>query len=1187
MVFRPMTTRVSVKVHPCGSAESSLSSRLRYLCRPLTLALLFAAAIPGQVAGAVRYVRPDGIDSATGLTWAQAKRSVGAALAQSQAGDEIRVAAGTYTERISLKREVALYGGFLGTETQRDQRDWLRNATILDGAQGGPVVRSEEVGATPATRLDGFIVRNGRGILGGGIACTATAPTLANNHITGNVSNGPGGGICCYNGANPLILNNRITDNLAGGDEGDGGGIACVKGDSKPNLGSSPLIFGNLIARNRAEENGGGIVAKGIFVSDDGQTVVPSAPVILNNYLTANLATQPPLGDRSLGGGAIACTEDGMAPLIANNTITANGGLQAGGILLVGGARDNPLMVNNTLVGNSGPALRWYGLNSLRLANNLIAFNTAGLTRSTRSPGGTLVITHNLIHGNAVDFDGLPSAIGTSGNLDFDPHLASAAYGDSHLQPDSPCVNAGDTAFVQGDWLDLDGVPRVEGGLVDIGADETDGVPHNVLPLVVRVSPGGNDAQTGATWATAKRTVAAAIAAIHTTALGANHTTRGGEVWVQAGIYTENLTLPPYVHLYGGFRGHETSRAERDFRANRTQLDGNSSGRVVLAWGGQRLSTVDGFVITRGRLTAALSDQGGGLECYHAGPAIANNLITGNIANGGGGIGGFGASPHISDCVITNNWAGGDGKGWGGGLHFDRSYPLIEDCVIAHNQASDGGGLYSSFGKPRILRNEIFNNQGKGLSLHNSRGLEWAAAELLQVADNLIYQNLTSHEGAGIYVLYCAGQIRNNLVALNRTGTLEGGSTGGGLSLNCGQDDGGDLVVANNSVLGNTAEYFGLNFGGGINTFLLQRPNIILANNIVAYNSSGIFNQKVSPVSPVMVRNLFHANNGQDYQLFGAYGLPGGPLSHPSDLAGDPHFVSLDGDFRLQAGSPCIDAAESLQAPAADRDGHPRPLDGNQDGVARSDLGAYEYVHPSVRGQLDGAVTSVLAHVADGTVTIPLRRLDGLAGTVAVTYATHDGTAVAGKDYVASSGQLTFAEGQAHAAVTVALISGVTGTAPRSFTLELSQPTGGASLGPHSQVLVTIVPAVPSAGGNPWGIPERWIQEHGLVLTADSDADQDGFLDRYEYVAGTDPKDRTSLLRLTSARRNPNGTSVALTWTSVPGKRYAVCRATAPVGPPPFGSVVQEHIPATGATTSWTDAAAITTEAFYRVEVEP
>ncbi|MHC4665429.1 MAG: choice-of-anchor Q domain-containing protein [Planctomycetota bacterium] len=49
----------------------------------------------------------------------------------------------------------------------------------------------------------------------------------------------------------------------------------------------------------------------------------------------------------------------------------------------------------------------------------------------------------------------------------------TSADGDYHLLADSPCVNAGDPAFVaQPVELDIDGGPRVSGGRIDIGADE-------------------------------------------------------------------------------------------------------------------------------------------------------------------------------------------------------------------------------------------------------------------------------------------------------------------------------------------------------------------------------------------------------------------------------------------------------------------------------------------------------------------------------------------------------------------------------------------------------------------------------------------------------------------------------------------------------------------------------------------
>jgi hypothetical protein len=101
------------------------------------------------------------------------------------------------------------------------------------------------------------------------------------------------------------------------------------------------------------------------------------------------------------------------------------------------------------------------------------------------------------------------------------------------------------------------------------------------------------------------------------------------------------------------------------------------------------------------------------------------------------------------------------------------------------------------------------------------------------------------------------------------------------------------------------------------------------------------------------------------------------------------------------------------------------------------------------------------------SVRLSVVRAAGMAGSVSVHYATSDGTAAAGADYTATSGDLTFSStGAAAFAQTFDVpIMRRTGGA-RSFAVTLSAASGGATLGPQSTATVTILGSQPTLSFN-------------------------------------------------------------------------------------------------------------------------
>ncbi|MDO8802825.1 MAG: right-handed parallel beta-helix repeat-containing protein [Elusimicrobiota bacterium] len=124
--------------------------------------------------------------------------------------------------------------------------------------------------------------------------------------------------------------------------------------------------------------------------------------------------------------------------------------------------------------------------------------------------------------------------------------------------------------------------------------------------------------------------------------------------------------------------------------------------------------------------------------------------------------------------------------------------------------------------------------------------------------------------------------------------------------------------------------------------------NTKILNDTLAYNNTGI---TISPAcTGVSITNSILWNNNDDlndqsgtaqvtYSDVQESLLPG-----VGNMHADPLFMGPPWDLRLSSGSPCIDAGVNTTAglPATDLNGSPRLHDGNSDGNAVVDMGAYE-----------------------------------------------------------------------------------------------------------------------------------------------------------------------------------------------------------------------------------------------------
>jgi hypothetical protein len=306
------------------------------------------------------------------------------------------------------------------------------------------------------------------------------------------------------------------------------------------------------------------------------------------------------------------------------------------------------------------------------------------------------------------------------------------------------------------------------------------------------------------------------------------------------------------------------------------------------------------------------------------------------ITHGGSGeypSGGGMYNANSSPTVTHCVFASNHAYYFGGGMYNVNAGPLVTDCTFTDNATYvSGSALYNYGGRP-VVTNCIFTANLGG----EHGGATYNDQSNLTLTNCLFSGNRSAFEGSAMYNHNCSPIVTNCTIVNNDIGAAEGG------------------------------------YGGAIYN---EDSNPTLTNCILWGNARGQITGNPGTVS---------------------YSDVQGGWAGAGNINADPRFVSA-GDYHLAPGSPCIDAGTNSPPgglPATDIESNPRVLDGNGDGSAVADMGAYE-APAADAGQL---LRNLLQRVRDlnlaaGITTSLEAKLNTALGKIVDRNAQNDAAAV-------------------------------------------------------------------------------------------------------------------------------------------------------------------------------------------------